>query len=220
MQAITVFKFIIYRAQDGVNAEVLSTDGEWKNYLENGAKFLMWDTSEEAEAFCRTINQANPTLDCVVTMQKCYVNAWLHTGEQEMDMYQKSGLKKWDTDLLLYEGYDMQDTVWFVSESKFHPEAKLAETGHYNVNNRQCYLLKDKVVRNPLETVMTASEADVRLGKAEGTVRVALNNGAFHEEIEKGWVRKSGATWLLTEQAIKRKYGVNCFDQKEQNIIL
>lgn len=54
---------------------------------------------------------------------------------------------------------------------------------------------------------MTASEADERWGKANGTVRVAISRGRFGGWIAKGEVRKSGNTWLLTEKAMIDVYG-------------
>ena len=54
---------------------------------------------------------------------------------------------------------------------------------------------------------MTAAEADERWGKPSGTVRVAISRGRFDDWVEKGHVRKSGNTWLITEQAMAAVYG-------------
>jgi hypothetical protein len=56
---------------------------------------------------------------------------------------------------------------------------------------------------------MTASEAEQRWGLSSGTVRAACVRGLFEEQIEKGLVRKSGKVWLVTDEAMKNKYGEN-----------
>ena len=54
---------------------------------------------------------------------------------------------------------------------------------------------------------MTAAEADERWGLQPGTVRSSCVRGKLKEYIEKGLVRKSGKTWLVTEQAMTAVYG-------------
>lgn len=54
---------------------------------------------------------------------------------------------------------------------------------------------------------MTASEADERWGLQPGTVRSSCVRGPLKKHIERGLVRKSGSTWLVTEQAMTEVYG-------------
>ncbi|MFP3727750.1 hypothetical protein U8V72_21425 [Priestia filamentosa] len=160
MKSVEVFKFIIYHSPSEITAKVLCTDGNWRDYEEHEAKFILWETDEEAESFCRTLNSHFPTLNSVVTMQKCYVNAWYHTREQEEELYRTEGMTKWDTDLLVYEGDSIQCTDWFISKSKYHPQALLADTGHYTINHSSCYIIKNEAIQNPLTTSIPTIRAD------------------------------------------------------------
>ena len=56
---------------------------------------------------------------------------------------------------------------------------------------------------NPLEQVLTFAEAAKRWGLGHSTLREA----AKHNRFLPGEIRKSGGTWLVTEEAMKRLYG-------------
>lgn len=56
---------------------------------------------------------------------------------------------------------------------------------------------------NPLKQVMTFAEATKRWGLGHSTLREA----AKHSRFLPGEIRKSGGTWLVTEEAMKRLYG-------------
>lgn len=56
---------------------------------------------------------------------------------------------------------------------------------------------------NPLEKVMTFAEATKRWGLGHSTLREA----AKHSRFLPGETRKSGGTWLVTEEAMRRLYG-------------
>ena len=58
-------------------------------------------------------------------------------------------------------------------------------------------------IRNPLESVLTFSEATEKWGLGHSTLREA----AKHSRFLPGEIRKSGGTWLVTEKAMKRLYG-------------
>ena len=58
-------------------------------------------------------------------------------------------------------------------------------------------------IRNPLESVLTFSEATKRWGLGHSTLRESVRNGRFQE----GEIKKSGSTWLVTYEAMKRLYG-------------
>lgn len=55
----------------------------------------------------------------------------------------------------------------------------------------------------PLEQVMTFAEATKRWGLGHSTLREA----AKHNRFLPGEIRKSGGTWLVTEEAMRRLYG-------------
>jgi len=55
----------------------------------------------------------------------------------------------------------------------------------------------------PLEQVLTFAEATKRWGLGHSTLREA----AKHSRFLSGEIRKSGGTWLVTEEAMKRLYG-------------
>jgi hypothetical protein len=55
----------------------------------------------------------------------------------------------------------------------------------------------------PLERVMTFSEAAEKWNLGDSTLREAVRNNRFND----GEIRKSGGTWLITEAAMKRLYG-------------
>ena len=57
-------------------------------------------------------------------------------------------------------------------------------------------------IRNPLESVLTFSEATKRWGLGHSTLREA----AKHNRFLPGEIRKSGGTWLVTYEAMKRLY--------------
>ena len=58
-------------------------------------------------------------------------------------------------------------------------------------------------IRNPLKSVLTFSEATKRWGLGHSTLREAAKYSRFLP----GEIRKSGGTWLVTEEAMKRLYG-------------
>jgi coproporphyrinogen III oxidase-like Fe-S oxidoreductase len=57
-----------------------------------------------------------------------------------------------------------------------------------------------------LNKVMTSREAEERFGLEKGTVRSSCVRGRLKKYIEKGLVRKSGGTWLVTEEAMAILY--------------
>lgn len=59
----------------------------------------------------------------------------------------------------------------------------------------------------PLTDVFTASEAEEKWGLQPGTVRASCTRGKLKEYIEKGQVKKSGNTWLITRKAMETVYG-------------
>ena len=58
-------------------------------------------------------------------------------------------------------------------------------------------------IRNPLKSVLTFSEATKRWGLGHSTLREA----AKHSRFLPGEIRKSGGTWLVTYEAMRRLYG-------------
>ena len=58
-----------------------------------------------------------------------------------------------------------------------------------------------------LTEVYTASEAEEKWGLKPGTVRASCTRGKLKEYIEKGQVKKSGNTWLITRKAMETVYG-------------
>jgi len=62
-------------------------------------------------------------------------------------------------------------------------------------------------VISPISETMTATEADERWGLQPGTVRASCVRGPLKKYIERGLVRKSGGTWLVTVQAMEEVYG-------------
>lgn len=54
---------------------------------------------------------------------------------------------------------------------------------------------------------MTAAEAEERWGLQSGTVRSSCIRGKLKDYIEKGLVRKSSSTWLVTEKAMIDVFG-------------
>lgn len=58
---------------------------------------------------------------------------------------------------------------------------------------------------SPIEKVMTAKEAEERWGLRE--IRQSITLGKLKKYIESGHVRKSGGTWLVTEEAMRDAYG-------------
>lgn len=57
--------------------------------------------------------------------------------------------------------------------------------------------------------VMTASEADEKWGLSKGMVRQSCVRGKLKGYIEKGLVKKSSGTWLVTKQAMEEVFGKN-----------
>ena len=75
----------------------------------------------------------------------------------------------------------------------------------------------------PLEQVLTFSEATKRWGLGHSTLREA----AKHSRFLPGEIRKSGGTWLVTEEAMRRLYGepkggknMNMQYYRRENIII
>ena len=60
---------------------------------------------------------------------------------------------------------------------------------------------------SPISEVMTAPEAEERWGLQPGTIRASCLRGPLSRYIERGLVRKSGGTWLVTVQAMQEVYG-------------
>ena len=58
-------------------------------------------------------------------------------------------------------------------------------------------------IRNPLESVLTFSEATEKWGLGHSTLR----ESAKHNRFLPGETRKSGGTWLVTYEAMRRMYG-------------
>lgn len=58
-------------------------------------------------------------------------------------------------------------------------------------------------IENPLDSVLTFAEATEKWGLGNSTLRESVRNDRFQE----GEVRKSGNTWLVTYEAMKRLYG-------------
>lgn len=54
-----------------------------------------------------------------------------------------------------------------------------------------------------IEKILTFSEATQKWGLGKSTLRESARNDRFNE----GEIRKSGNTWLVTEEAMKRLYG-------------
>lgn len=54
---------------------------------------------------------------------------------------------------------------------------------------------------------MTAKEAEDLWGLRQGFVRQSCTKGRLKAYIEKGMVRKSAGTWLVTDKAMKDSYG-------------
>lgn len=57
---------------------------------------------------------------------------------------------------------------------------------------------------NPLDEVMSFSEATKKWNLGESTLRMATNRKSLIEGID---YRKSGSTWLITIEAMERVYG-------------
>lgn len=67
--------------------------------------------------------------------------------------------------------------------------------------------IKEEIEAARLQQIMTATEAEERWGLQPGTVRASCLRGPLSRYIEKGLVRKSGGTWLVTVQAMEETYG-------------
>lgn len=67
--------------------------------------------------------------------------------------------------------------------------------------------IKKEIEASRLQQIMTATEAEERWGLQPGTVRASCLRGPLSRYIEKGLVRKSGGTWLVTVQAMEKVYG-------------
>lgn len=55
--------------------------------------------------------------------------------------------------------------------------------------------------------IISASEAEQKWGLKKGTVRSSCTRGKLMKYIETGEVRKSGNTWLVTENVMSKEYG-------------
>src|SRR5690606_10982441 len=67
--------------------------------------------------------------------------------------------------------------------------------------------IKEEIEAARLQQIMTATEAEERWGLQPGTVRASCLRGPLSRYIEKGLVRKSGGTWLVTVQVMEKVYG-------------
>lgn len=54
---------------------------------------------------------------------------------------------------------------------------------------------------------MVPAESAEKWGIQRNTVIAALNRGRFDDQIARGLVRRSGNTWLITEQAMREVFG-------------
>lgn len=55
-----------------------------------------------------------------------------------------------------------------------------------------------------LDEVMTTSEACLKWGLSESTIRQSIRNNRLIEDVE---YRKSGKVWIITKKAMERLYG-------------
>jgi hypothetical protein len=132
-------KFILVR-QDAT--------GTWVTIQDHGVRWMLFDTPKDAEMFGKNVFGYTKDSCCgipIVALTKCYMNAWYHTGEEEYEMFLKTGKKKWDTDWLVYEGESFEDTEWFISRSKYHKRAFIAPAGFYRVGEHHCYIMVNEL---------------------------------------------------------------------------
>ena len=71
-------------------------------------------------------------------------------------------------------------------------------------NPSEGVLLESKELKLQIDEVMTVNEAAEIWGKAEGTIRLAINSKKFIPEVD---YRKAGRITLITKEAMGRVYG-------------
>lgn len=89
-----------------------------------------------------------------------------------------------------------------------HPNWNLEPGQWFNPGDSiEIKYLYDPYLDVPLNEVYTASEAEKKWNLKPGTIRSACVRGKLKEFIEKGMVRKSGNTWLVTKKVMDLVYG-------------
>lgn len=73
----------------------------------------------------------------------------------------------------------------------------------FNSDNAVMILAVGMNSGNPLNSILTFSEAQEKWRLGPSTLRKSQQDGRFQE----GEIRKSGGTWLVTYEAMKRLYG-------------
>lgn len=62
--------------------------------------------------------------------------------------------------------------------------------------------------KDPLQHIYTSSEAETKYNLKPGTIRASCSRGKLKKHIGNG-VKKSGDTWIVTDDVMSLEYGKN-----------
>ena len=113
-----------------------------------------------------------------------------------------------DVEVEIDEETGEKTVAWaYAREDVPHPNWRLKAGDRFDPGEVEIQYLFEPDLDVPLTEVFTASEAEEKWGLQPGTVRASCTRGKLKEYIEKGQVKKSGNTWLITRKAMETVYG-------------